>query len=129
MIERSSSFLSEDLNNEIIIIDLTPHKRRPHIIKNLAYLLFPESLAVIEIQNLFNRGIKSNDLSFSMSVSINLKHKKQQKEIGEIMRELNIGDGHAGAAAGTVYCSSKNEMLKQKDNTLKKIYGLWKRQN
>ena len=31
------------------------------------------------------------------------------------MRTLNIGDGHPGAAAGTVRCASKQEMLKKKE--------------
>lgn len=128
IIEPSASFLPEDVNQEIIVLDLTSYNRRPYIIKNLAFLLFTKSLAVVEIQNLFNRGIKSNDLSFSMSLGLNLCNQKHNKDVGEIMRELNIGDGHIGAAAGTVYCSSKKEMLKQKENILKQIYKIWQNQ-
>ena len=128
IIENSASFLPEDVNQELVVIDLTSYKHRPHIIKNLAYLKFKESLAVVEVQSLFNRGIKSNNLSFSMSLSLNLSKQEHNKDVGEIMRALNIGDGHAGAAAGTVYCSSKNEMLKQKENILKQIFKIWEGQ-
>ena len=128
IIEQNASYLPGDKNQEIIVIDLTSFKRRPHIIKNLAYLLFSKSLAVIEIQSLFNYGTKSNDISFSMSLSLNLSSQEHNKDVGEIMRELNIGDGHAGAASGTVYCSSKSEMLKQKDNILKQVFKIWQGQ-
>ncbi len=129
LIENNSMFLPQDKNKEIIIIDLTGFSRRPHIIKNLAYLLYPQSHAVVEVNSLFKRGIKTNDLSVSMSLSINLNNKGHQKDVGEIMRELNIGDGHAGAAAGTVYCDSKKDMLKQKQDTLNTILKIWRNQN
>jgi hypothetical protein len=44
------------------------------------------------------------------------------------MRTLNIGDGHPGAAAGTVRCSSKQEMLKKKKEILNQIFKLWSAQ-
>jgi hypothetical protein len=53
-----------------------------------------------------------------MSLSINGNREHQRKNIGEIMRMLNIGDGHPGAAAGTVHCASKQEMLKKKRDLL-----------
>lgn len=128
IIEKCTLFLPQDSNQEIIVIDLTGFKQRPHILKNLAYLLHPNSLAVVEVHNLFKRGIKSNDLSFSISLSINLNHIDHHKDAGDIVRELNIGDGHAGAAAGTVYCDSKNDMLKQKQQILEEIYTIWQQQ-
>ncbi len=44
------------------------------------------------------------------------------------MRELNLDDGHSGAAEGTLRCSSKTEMLKQKEIALKNIFNLWQAQ-
>jgi Flp pilus assembly CpaF family ATPase len=44
------------------------------------------------------------------------------------MRTLNIGDGHPGAAAGTVHCKSKQEMLKKKKELLEQIFTLWSSQ-
>lgn len=128
LIENNSMFLLQDQAREIIIIDLTGFSRRPHIIKNLAYLLFPQSHAVVEVNSIYKRGIKTNDLSISMSLSINLNNKPHQKDVGEIMRDLNIGDGHAGAAAGTIYSDSKKDMLKQKKDTLNTIFHIWRNQ-
>ena len=62
VIQDSSSFLEQDQRKEIIVIDLTPYQRRPHLIKNLAFLIYPESLAVLEIYSLLDQGVKSNHL-------------------------------------------------------------------
>jgi len=128
IIEQNSYFLPQDSRQEIVVLDFTNFNRPGYVIKNLAYLLYPEALAVLEVKNLFNRGIKSNDLSFSLSLSLNLNHRDHNKEVGEIMRELNIGDGHKGAAAGKMRCASKNEMLKQKQSILNQIFELWQGQ-
>jgi oligoribonuclease NrnB/cAMP/cGMP phosphodiesterase (DHH superfamily) len=125
MIETSSSFLEQDGLKEMIVIDLTSYQRRPHLIKNLAFLIYPEALGVLEVYNLLDRGVKSNHLGFSMSLSINGNRKKHAKNIGEIMRTLNIGDGHPGAASGTMRCNSKQEMLKKKKETVNQIFKLW----
>jgi hypothetical protein len=61
-----------------------------------------------------------------MSLSINGNRQDQSKNIGEIMRSLNIGDGHPGAAAGQIHCKSKQEMLKKKKEVLSQIYELWR---
>jgi oligoribonuclease NrnB/cAMP/cGMP phosphodiesterase (DHH superfamily) len=125
IIQDSSFFLEQDERKEVVVIDLTQHRRRPHLIKNLAFLLHPEALGVLEVYNLTDRGVKSNNLGVSMSLSINGNKKNQTKNIGEIMRSLNIGDGHPGAAAGTVRCSSKQEMLRKKKEILNQILKLW----
>jgi len=128
VIQDSSSFLEEDHTKEIIVIDLTPYQRRPHLIKNLAFLIYPESLAVLEAYNLLDRGVKSNHLGISMSLSIKANQQVRGKNIGEIMRTLNIGDGHPGAAAGTIRCKSKQEMLKKKKEVLSQIIKIWSSQ-
>lgn len=127
-IEGDSRFLQEDVAREIILLDLTRHNRRPQIVKNLAYLRHRDAKAVLEIRNRFHRGVKTNDLSFSMSLSLNLNDEEHNKDVGEIMRTLNIGDGHAGAGAGTVDCRSKDEMLRQKDEILNQIFIIWSKQ-
>lgn len=125
LIRESSYFLDEDSNREVVILDLTPHARRPHLIKNLAFVIYPDALGVLEVYNLMNLGVKSNDLGFSMSLSIEANKRASSKNIGEIMRTLNLGDGHPGAAAGTLRCRSKQEMLKKKKEVLSKIFRLW----
>ncbi len=83
----------------------------------------------MEVYNLTDyQGVKSNNVGVSMSLSINGNRQDRSRNIGEIMRALNIGDGHPGAAAGTVHCKSKQEMLKKKKELLKQIFRLWSSQ-
>jgi hypothetical protein len=129
IIRDSSCFNEEDMKKEVVVIDLTSYQRRPHLIKNLAFLIYPEALGVLEVYSLTDhQGVKSNHLGLSMALSIHGNKKDQGKNIGEIMRTLNIGDGHPGAAAGTVRCQSKQEMLKKKKEYLGKIFRLWSSQ-
>jgi len=125
LIKGSLYFLEEDRERELIIIDLTRHARKPSIIKNLAFLLYPQALAVIEVQNLFSQGVKTNDLSFSMALGFVLNNREHKKDVGEIMRRLNIGDGHPGAGSGIVRCRSKREMLSKKESILRAIFSTW----
>jgi len=129
MIRDAAYFIEEDEKKEVVVIDLTSYQRRPHLIKNLAFLVYPEALGVLEVYSLTDhQGVKSNHLGVSMSLSIHGNRKDQSKNIGEIMRTLNIGDGHPGAAAGTVRCQSKQEMLKKKKELLDQIFRLWSSQ-
>lgn len=127
-IQNSSFFLDQDKLREMVVIDLTQFHRRPQLIKNLAFLLYPEALGVLEIYNLMDLGVKSNNIGVSMSLSIKGNRGNHSKNIGEIMRALNIGDGHPGAAAGTIRCRSKQEMLKKKKEILDQILRLWSSQ-
>ena len=127
-IHKNVTFLPEDEDRSLIIIDVTQHKRQPGILKNLAYLLYPAAEGIVEVRNIFHRDTKTNDLSFSMSLSLNLKLMEHKKNVGEIMRLLNIGSGHEGAGAGVVSCSSKNEMLRKKKLVLEEILRLYKNQ-
>ena len=64
-----------------------------------------------------------------MALSINLNARRHSFDVGEIMRQLNIGDGHPGAAAGTVYCDSKQHMLREKQAIIDEILELWNAQS
>ncbi len=128
IIRDSSFFLEQDKQREVIVIDLTRYRRRPHLIKSLAILVYPVAQGVLEVYNLTDQGVKSNHLGLSMSLSINANRGAHTKNIGEIMRSLNIGDGHPGAAAGTVRCRSKEDMLKRKKEMLNQIFKLWSSQ-
>ena len=127
-IKKDVTFLPEDGDRTLIIIDETHHKRQSRIQKNLAYLLYPEAEGIVEVKNIFHRNIKTKDLSFSMSLSLNLKAIEHTKNVGEIMRILNIGSGHKGAGAGMIQCSSKKEMLQKKREMLGEILRLYKNQ-
>jgi hypothetical protein len=125
-LKKSISFLAEDTAQELIILDFTSHSRPPRVLKNLAYLIRPEALGALTVSSLFRGGRKTNDISLSMSLSMNMTGKEHGKDIGEIMRTLDIGDGHVGAAAGTIHCESKDEMLRRKKKVLSDIWRLWK---
>lgn len=129
IIRDASYFIEQGEKKEVVVIDLTHYQRRPSLIKNLAFLIYPEALGVLEVSNLMDhRGVKSNHLSLSMALSIKGNRPDYSKNIGEIMRVLNIGDGHPGAAAGTVRCQSKQEMLKKKKELLERIFKIWSSQ-
>jgi oligoribonuclease NrnB/cAMP/cGMP phosphodiesterase (DHH superfamily) len=128
IIRDASYFIEQDEKKEVVVIDLTPYQRRPHLIKNLGFLIYPEALGVLEVYNLMDQGVKTNHLGLSMSLSINGNRQHQSKNIGEIMRSLNIGDGHPGAAAGTTHCKSKQEMLKKKKELVEQIFRIWSSQ-
>ncbi|UCF04959.1 MAG: hypothetical protein JSV33_13710, partial [bacterium] len=57
--------------------------------------------------------------------SMNLTGGEKGKDVGEIMRSLNIGDGHTGAAAGTVHCETKRDMNRRKKEVFTGIWRLW----
>ncbi|MFV1956932.1 MAG: hypothetical protein ACC669_04140 [bacterium] len=125
LVEKDSWFHPDDSEKEVIIVDLTVHNRKPDIIRNTAFILHPNALAVLLVQNLFSRGKKTTNLSFSMSLSFLMNAREHSKDIGEIMRELNIGDGHPGAGAGQIQCAGKDEMLKVKEKTVEQIIKQW----
>jgi hypothetical protein len=128
LIERMASFLPEDVDQQVVLIDTTGLRHAPYIIKSLAFLAHPRALAVLEVKSLFRQKRKTNDLGFSMSLSPCLELASSEKDVGEIMRSLNLGDGHRGAGAGRLQCRSKAEMMKQKEQILGKILGMWNRQ-
>jgi oligoribonuclease NrnB/cAMP/cGMP phosphodiesterase (DHH superfamily) len=125
LIDQGVSFHDRDTGREVVLIDLTRHNRKPEIIRNVAFIRYPDALAVLMVGNQFRGGKKTTDLSFSMSLSFLMNTREHEKDVGEIMRELNIGDGHPGAAGGRIDCGSKNEMIKMKEETVGKIIELW----
>lgn len=117
-----------DPEREIILLDFSANARRATMVKNLAQLLDPAALAVLEVNAMFRQGVKSTSLSFSMSLNIASFRRPERRDLGEIMRVLNIGSGHAGAASGRIDCAGKSEMLKAKRQVLDGILAEWKKQ-
>ena len=128
LIEQLASFRPEDAEQEVVLLDTSGLKHAPYIIKSLAFLSYPRAVAVLEIKSLFRQNRKTNDLAFSMSLSPSLELASSEKDVGEIMRSLNMGDGHRGAGAGRIHARSKAEMMKQKEQVLQKIMGMWRNQ-
>ena len=125
IIREASYFMPADKDQKLVIIDLMRYKRRPSIVKNLAFVLYPSSQAVAEVRSLYDQGVKTNNFGLSISLSPNVDPVALNKDVGDIMRSLNIGDGHRGAAGGTVTCRSKDEMVKKKREILERIWLLW----
>ncbi len=125
LIDQDTSFHEMDTEREVVVIDLTRHNRRPEIIRNAAFIRYPDALAVLLVGNQFRGGKKTTDLTLSMSLSFLMNTREHEKDVGEIMRELNVGDGHPGAAGGRIDCRSKDEMMKVKEETVGKIIELW----
>lgn len=128
IISENSLFLREDGGKEMLIIDISGFSKKPYILKNLAYLLFPNVLAVLLIQGCYPGGIKNTDLSLSLSLGLVMQRREHKKDVGEIVRSLNLGDGHPGAAAGIIHSSSRREMLKNRGRVLSELFRMWKSQ-
>jgi oligoribonuclease NrnB/cAMP/cGMP phosphodiesterase (DHH superfamily) len=126
VIRKTTVFHPLDTAREFAIIDLTSFNKKMTVVRNLAQIIFPEIKGVFLVQNLFDRGVKTND--FSISGSLTLRSNGAHKNIGEIMRRLNIGDGHGGAGSGQIFCGSKAEMEKKKEEALDRIFKLWREQ-
>lgn len=123
---RSATFLDE--NQNVVWIDLTGLQNPPTLQKALAYLVYPQANAVLETRCQYEGEKKTNNVSFSMSLGFVEPTLKARIDIGDMMRRLNIGGGHPGAAAGLVRCESKAAREKQMAATLEKIKGLWQKQ-
>ena len=67
-----------------------------------------------------------NGFGVSISLSMNLTGREHGKDAGEIVRSLDIGDGHPGAAGGRLECASKDEMLREKRRVLDEIWRMWR---
>src|SRR3989339_1169314 len=123
LIRASSSFHPADRDREFAIIDLTHYPKQTMVVRNLAQIIYPEIYGVFLVQNLYDRGVKTTNLKVSGSLTI--RNGKGKKDIGEIMRILNIGDGHPGAGSGQIFCDSKADMERKKQDALDKICQIW----
>lgn len=107
-----------DPQRKFLLLDFSDFKSPVRINRSLAFLKEPQAHVVIAILPLFNNGVKSTDLMFSMSLGFGAP---DTYDLGDIVRSLNIGDGHKGAASGKLESKGKAEMLKNRDKTLEKI--------
>jgi hypothetical protein len=78
-------------------VDVTGFMNPVRLDKKLVGLVFPTARGFVEMKPVFRGGRKTHDISVSLSLALGAP---AGKDVGEIVRELNIGDGHSGAAAG-----------------------------
>ncbi|MFZ5432777.1 MAG: hypothetical protein ACOZB3_03285 [Calditrichota bacterium] len=116
------------LEHGLFIVDLTSFSNPVRIDKKLIGLVEPAAQGYAEMKPIFRRGQKTHDLSLSLSLALFMQKIEHKKDMGEIVRLLNIGDGHAGAAAGVWRCPSAHEFQKMRAELPQKILDIWKDQ-
>jgi hypothetical protein len=95
--------------------------------KKLIGLVWPAARGYVEMKPVFRSGRKTQDVAVSLSLALNMQKAPHSKDMSEIVRELNIGDGHAGAAAGVWRCESAHETQKVREEMPKRILDLWQK--
>jgi hypothetical protein len=117
-----------DSDSELFIVDTTSFINPARLDKKLIGFVKPQARGYVEIKPVFRNGRKSNDVAVSLSLALSMQQAAHHKDMGEIVRVLNIGDGHAGAAAGVVRCASAFENQKAREELPQKILDLWIKQ-
>lgn len=127
VILKNRLLLPEDSENELYIVDTTSFIQPTRIDKKLIGLVDPNAKGYVEIKPVFKQGRKSNSLSITLSLALNMQQSAHQKDMGEIVRLLNFGDGHKGAAAGVKECQSAHEFQRARSQLPLKILEIWKK--
>ena len=127
-IEKYGKHLEADADREIFFVDRTSFSNPTRIDKKLIGLVEPSSQGYVELKPVFTRGSKSLKISVSISLALSMQQREHNKDVGEIMRLLNIGDGHAGAAAGVWECRNVLEFQQMREELPQKILELWRQQ-
>jgi hypothetical protein len=127
LIEKYGRTLPEDVACELFIVDFTAFSNPARIDKKLIGLLHPKARGYVEMKPVFRSGTKTFNIAVSLSLALSMQQHTHKKDMAEIMRLLNIGDGHAGAAAGVWQCKSTREFQIMKEELPRKILELWKR--
>jgi hypothetical protein len=127
-IQKYARFLDQDTTRQLVIIDFSKFSRPARVDKKLAGLLHPEAKGFVEIKPVFRQGKRTHDISISLSLALSMQQQDHPKDMGEIMRTLNMGDGHAGAAAGVRRCESAVESRNATEEILSEVWRLWEEQ-
>ncbi|MDP8224382.1 MAG: hypothetical protein P9L99_13540 [Candidatus Lernaella stagnicola] len=113
---------------QICLLDFSDMKVAPRFSKNLAYTVYPEAAAVLQIMPVLQGGRKTNDLRLSISLNPFIKQAVAGHDMAEIMEQLDLGGGHPAAAGGKIAARSKDERLQLKENVVSDIERLWRKQ-
>ena len=126
-IRKYAKTLPEDADGELIFVDTTAFMNPVRLDKKLIGLVWPQARGYVEMKPVFRGGRKTNDVAVSLSLALAAQRTGNTKDMSEIVRELNIGDGHAGAAAGVWPCQSAHELQKARAELPRRILELWRR--
>jgi oligoribonuclease NrnB/cAMP/cGMP phosphodiesterase (DHH superfamily) len=124
-IQNNRLLLPEDVNNELYIVDLTSFLQPVRIDKKLIGLVDPMAKGYVEMKPTFRQGRKTTNLSVGLSLALSMQRIEHKKDMGEIVRILNIGDGHKGAAAGVFECKNAFEFQRARADLPHKIFEIW----
>ena len=127
-IEKYGKHLETDEKRELFFVDRTSFSNPTRIDKKLIGLVEPSAQGYVELKPVFMRGRKSLKISVSISLALSMQQQEHKKDVGEIMRLLNIGDGHAGAAAGVWECRDVRQFQQMRDELPQRILKLWREQ-
>jgi len=120
--------LYPDEQSDLFVIDTTSFLQPIRLNKKLIGLVEPRARGYVEIKPVFHSSRKTNDVSVSLSLALSMQQNPHKKDMGEIVRLLNIGDGHPGAAAGVFRGESPREFQKHREEAPRLIWELWQRQ-
>jgi len=126
-IQKYRLLLPEDTRNELYIVDTTSFSQPARIDKKLIGLVDPLAKGYVEIKPVFRQGRKSHSLAVSLSLALNMQQVEHSKDMGEIVRLLNLGDGHKGAAAGVKEGNSAHQFQRARSELPLKILEIWKK--
>ena len=120
--------LFPDERSDLFVIDTTSFLQPLRLNKKLIGLVEPRARGYVEIKPVFRSSRKTNDVSVSLSLALAMQTAAHKKDMGEIVRLLNIGDGHAGAAAGVFRGESPRDLQKLREEVPRMIWEIWKKQ-
>ncbi len=127
VIRKYGRALPEDPAGELFVVDTTGFSNSVRIDKKLIALVNPTARGYVEIKPVFRGGQKTFDVALSLSLALSMQHAPHTKNMGEIVRDLNLGDGHIGAAAGVWRCANSREFQKVREELPRKVLELWKK--
>ena len=109
-IKKLHTFLPEDVEKQIVLIDCSNLSFAPKFNKTLALVVKPDAQYILLIANEVSYGRKTNNLKISLAKNFLTPSDKQ---LGVFLEELSIGGGHDNAAGGIIRAGSKNERMRK----------------
>ncbi len=125
-IEKYRLRLPEDADGELYVVDMTSFSQPARIDKKLIGLLDPHALGYVELKPVFKQGRKTNDIAVGLSLALTMQQREHRKDMSEIVRQLNIGDGHKGAAAGVLPGANAHDFQRARRDLPLEILRIWR---
>ncbi len=120
--------LYPDEQSDLFVVDTTGFLQPVRLDKKLIGLVEPRARGYVELKPGFRTGKKTNDVAVSLSLALSMQQSEHHKDMSEIVRVLNIGDGHAGAAAGIWRGESPRDFQKLRSEAPQRIWEIWRKQ-